>query len=123
MILSKTDYQKKYLKYKKKYFNSTNKNMTGGAFPFKQCDGTSFNIMIKIDGDTLERINERRIKLGLSRKTDLHITLIAESIITHIKSRNVIFDSTTIDPITNLKSGIWEFLGRGDISKKYWARV
>ena len=55
-------YRDKYLKYKKKYLNlkeSLIQNQDGGAFPFRQGDGSKFSIMAKIEDDTLDRINER----------------------------------------------------------------
>ena len=62
-----TDFYEKYLKYKNKYIQlSTQLNLIqqGGAFPFAFGDCEILYLMAKIEGDTLDRINERRRTFG-----------------------------------------------------------
>ena len=93
-------------------------------------------------GDTLRRVNERRIRLGLKPSEDLHITLlqlyvnmanpdskifydldfinaIKESFIKNIKTPQVELES--IDPRTG--RGKWDFYGRGSYDTKLWVRI
>jgi len=136
------DYKNKYLKYKEKYL-SLKINQTGGAFPFKFGDCEILYIMAKIDGDTLDRINERRVAFKLLPKSDLHISLlqlyvnnqhsdygifdsqefkdkIIESYKKNIIDNNIQLQSTEVTA-AGQKRGIWEFLGREP--NKFWARV
>ena len=66
-----------------KQIRKTTKNKTkkgqkrihlGGAYPFKNT--ISLTVMAKITGDTLDKVNERRVHLGLNPKDNLHITLL-----------------------------------------------
>jgi len=58
--------------------------MTGGAFPFKFGYGTTFYVMAKITGETLDRVKERRQRLldknllnaGVNVDSELHISLL-----------------------------------------------
>ena len=136
-----TVYKNKYLKYKNKYLESQKIQQIGGAFPFKFGDGNILYIMAKIDGTTLDRINERRIAFSLPNNDDLHISLlqlylnnkhplysaiflndefkkvIKTSYKNNISKNNVILQS--VDRIS--KKGKWEFLGI--LPNIYWARV
>jgi hypothetical protein len=138
------NYQKKYLKYKNKYSELSNKlHQLGGAFPFPFSNCEILYIMAKIEGKTLDRINERRLSFGLPNKSDLHISLlqlyvnnnhpdyaifeskefkdkIVESYKENIIKNNVVLESTQINT-KGQKRGIWEFLGRDP--NKFWARV
>jgi len=138
------NYQSKYLKYKNKYTDLLKKiNQVGGAFPFLFGNCEILYIMAKIEGPTLDRINERRIAFNLSSKSDLHITLlqlyvnnkhsnysifnsdefkytIIKSYQKNIIANNIQLESTEISPSGN-KRGLWEFLGRDP--NKFWARV
>ena len=107
----------------------------GGAFPFKK-NGSSFYIMIKIDGDTLDRINERRAKLGLLPKTDIHMTLLHLHVNTAHPDFSTIFDNPafydiirdsiiknliTTGLIFDSPLGSWDLLGLG--GNEFWARI
>ena len=131
-----SDFKEKYLKYKQKYLEL--KSQIGGAFPFAFGDGGSIAIMAKITGDTLDRVNERRLKLGLPREDNLHITLLQFFINFNNPRSDIFFNHTFIDTIsraftTHLKRtgveldsprGSWDFLGiRPSLEDKYWARV
>ena len=139
------NYQTKYAKYKNKYFDLSNKfKQSGGAFPFNFGDCELIYIMAKIEGETLDRINERRRAFGLQDKSDLHISLlqlyvnnkhpnynlfttkefkdkIIESYKKNISINNIVLESTQINPSSGKKRGIWEFLGR--VPNIFWARV
>jgi hypothetical protein len=141
----KSNYYEKYLKYKEKYLELKNKlNLSGGAFPFQFGVSTKFTIMAKLGGDTLLRVNERRVALGLPPKLDLHITLWE----IHVNLQNpdseifydprviqLIIDSynrnlkgTGVNLISNVPSpgigGLWDLYGFGnDILNKNWARI
>lgn len=88
----------KYIKYKEKYLqlkkslntlnnadNADNNIDMVGGFPFgsesksqffiKGSTGTLYTMAV-VTGNTLARFNERRVRLGLSSKTDLHLTLL-----------------------------------------------
>ena len=131
-----SDFKGKYLKYKQKYLEL--KSQIGGAFPFAFGDGGSIAIMAKITGDALDRVNERRLKLGLRREDNLHITLLQFFINFNNPGSDIFFNPTFIDTIsraftTHLKRtgveldsprGSWDFLGiRPALEDKYWARV
>ena len=65
-------------KIKKKNIKSSKKIQKkvqlGGAFPFKNT--ISLTVMSGVTGDSLDRVNERRDRLGLKPKDNLHITLL-----------------------------------------------
>ena len=142
-----TDFYEKYLKYKNKYIQlSTQLNLIqqGGAFPFAFGDCEILYLMAKIEGDTLDRINERRRTFGLVAKDDLHISLlqlyvnnkhpyypiftsqefkqnVIDSYNRNIVRNHIVLESVTTDPTTGVKKGLWEFLGRDP--NKFWTRV
>lgn len=64
---------KKYLKKSSKKYKKK-KVQFGGSFSFKNT--ISLTVMTGVTGDSLERVNERRVKLGLEPKDNLHITLL-----------------------------------------------
>ena len=126
------DYYSKYIKYKNKYLE--HKKMLGGAFAFDH-NTAKLAIIIKIGGPTLERINARRMFLGIRPLDNLHITLLELQINTVHPDFNKIFRNENfylnisklfklyiLDPETILNSpmGQYEFLGYGD---KFWTRV
>ena len=100
------DYYSKYLKYKHKYLELKN-NMSGGAFPFDFGFGTTFYIMAKITGDTLERVKERRQKLfdnkllnaGVNVYSELHITLLQLHINLQHPAHSIFYDQHFINVI------------------------
>jgi len=144
-----SEYKNKYLKYKNKYVSTKNRIIQkGGAFPFHKNVCEILYIMAKIDGDTLDRINERRNALGLQLKNDLHISFLqlylnndhpnyniflskefTDTIIKswndNIISNNVILNSTidVYNPLTQKteKRGQWDFFGRHP--KLSWVRI
>jgi len=142
--ITNINYQTKYLKYKNKYSNLVKKiNQVGGAFPFIYGDCEILYIMAKIEGDTLDRINERRTAFGLQPKGDLHISLLqlyinnkhpnysifeskefkdtlVASYKNNIIANNIQLQSKEIS-VSGNKRGLWEFLGRDP--HKFWARV
>jgi hypothetical protein len=130
-------HEEKYIKYKLKYLKL---QQSGGAFPFTFASN-SFTIMAELGGDTLERVNERRSKLGLSKIiSPLHITLLQIFVnpyhpCAHIFREDSLFDEVHksyrqhLDTKLELESkcqsgkgGMWDFLGH-DINNKFWARV
>lgn len=136
------DFKQKYLKYKQKYLELKTKlkfkEQLGGAFPFSTKAGGSIAIMAKITGDTLDRVNERRTKLGLAPQANLHITLlqlhinfenpdseifldkgfiheIRRAFITHVKGPGVELESP---------QGSWDFLGiKPTLEDKFFVRL
>jgi hypothetical protein len=100
------EYYSKYLKYKQKYLELKN-NMTGGAFPFKFGYGTTFYIMAKITGETLDRVKERRKKLfdknllnvGVNIDSELHITLLQLHINLEHPNHKIFYDLEFINII------------------------
>ena len=136
------DYKEKYLKYKQKYLELKSelklKKQLGGAFPFSIKAGGSFAIMAKITGDTLDRVNERRIKLGLQPQANLHITLLQFHINFENPDSEIFLDKRFIEEIrtafiTHVKGpgvelespqGSWEFLGvKPNLEDKFFVRV
>ena len=125
--------------------------MPGGAFPFQKPNiGSQFYIMAKIDGNVLDRINERRILLGLSPNNKLHITLmsfhvntshpyfhhifdnpsfyahIQKCFIQLIKPHYIKLSSRKINSGGVVRGGKWEFLGGNSsyiTETSFWARL
>lgn len=131
------------INYQTKYSELVKKINQVGAFPFIFGDCEILYIMAKIEGSTLDRINERRTAFGLPPKGDLHISLlqlyinnkhpnynifnsvefkdkIIESYQNNIIANNIQLQSTEIS-VSGNKRGLWEFLGRDP--NKFWARV
>jgi len=131
-----TDYKGKYLKYKNKYLEL--KSQLGGAFPFLFGEGGKISIMANITGPTLDRVNQRRVRLGLPYLHTLHITLLEIHInFANVRS-NIFYDPQLIDvivqsfnqhlkgPGVEIASGMggWDFFGFGpSLENKYWARI
>jgi hypothetical protein len=142
------DYKDKYIKYKNKYIKL--KSQIAGAFsfefdndepisilvnayPFESENGGAISILAYLSGNTLDRVNERRIKLGLSEIKTLHITLLQLHInFSHpdsvIFSSQEFFDAIEKSYLKNLTTvflnsplGNWNFFGRAE--NKYWVRV
>ena len=55
---------------------NVSKSMKGGAFPYPKEKIGKFSILAKVTGNTLDRVNERRIAYSLRRLDSLHITLL-----------------------------------------------
>ena len=131
---------------------NASKLMKGGAFPYQKGKGGKFTILAKVTGDTLDRVNERRIAYNLRPLDSLHITLL-DFYVNLDHPLHVIFSDTVFhDQIKELyraiyfgneleldsikknatsskKSGNWEILGGygrtpdEQFDNKFWARV
>jgi hypothetical protein len=129
-------YEQKYLKYKEKYISLKSKMQKGSGFPFAR--GGTFTLMMVITGDTLARINERRIALGLDEIQDgLHMTLLQLHINFNHLNHHIFLDPNfrqcvlravqdELDnpqhPLTlHSPHGNWNILGQN--IAQFWARI
>jgi hypothetical protein len=131
---------------------NASKLMKGGAFPYQKGKGGKFTILAKVTGDTLDRVNERRIAYNLRPLDSLHITLL-DFYVNLYHPLHVIFsdpgfhdqikelyraiyigselelDSTKKNATVAKKGGNWEILGGHgrtldeQFDNKFWARV
>jgi hypothetical protein len=106
--------------------------MIGGAFAFN--NGDFLNILLYLDGEISKRINERRIKIGLTPLENLHITILTLQINRDNKD-SIIFDNRyfyeyikkkfikyIIKTDIIFKSNYNEYDFFGKITNQYWVR-
>lgn len=131
---------------------NVSKSLKGGAFPYPKEKIGKFTILAKVTGETLDRVNERRLAYSLRRLDTLHITLLdfyvnLDNPLHAIFSDQSLHDlikelyraiyignplelySTKRDATGAVKGGNWEILGGHgrtpdqQFDNKFWARV
>jgi hypothetical protein len=133
---------------KELYLKKNTLNKKGGAFPYNRDQGGKFTLLSIITGDTLTRVNERRIAYGLHPYDSLHITLLEfhinlyhpasdifnnphfKSVIKNLYREIIIGNELKLSSLRpNGRGGNWEILGghgrtpEEQFNNKFWARV